>query len=255
MSAANCRNGAGFSNRCLSNISANDRALYKGRRARSTYSHAAQTVEIAAGIDRAALGLLGGHEFRRPQHAAHPGETHVAEQSRDAEVGKFQDSFLGQQQVAGLDVAMDHAAVVGVPQCPGDGDAELGHLPPVKRAAAAKLLFQAAAGHEFHRIEDLLLLLAKAENLHDIRMIELSQGLDLGLETFAEVGLLGHVGGQQFDGGRLARRVIDAQVDRAHAAAANSCGRFDRGQGEREAWGGRSWDLDLGCLGSWCLDA
>ena len=142
--------------------------------------------------------------------------------SRDAEVGKLQHPFLGQQQIAGLDVAMDHAAVVGVPQCPGDGDAELGHLPPLKRAAAANLLFQAAAGHEFHRIEDLLLLLAKAEDLHDVRMIELSQRLDLGLETLAEIGLLGHFGGQQFDGGRLARGVIDAHVDRAHAAAADS---------------------------------
>ena len=117
---------------------------------------------------------------------------------------------------------MDHAAVVGVPQGPGDGDAELGHLPPLKRAAAAELLFQAAAGHEFHGIEDLLLILAKAENPHDVRMVELSQRLDLGLETVAEVGLLGHVGGQQFDGGRLARRVVDAHVDRAHAAAADS---------------------------------
>ena len=131
---------------------------------------------------------------------------------------------------------MDHAAVVGVPQCPGNGDAELGHLPPLKRSAAAELLFQAAAGHEFHRVEDMFLILAKAENLHDVRMVELSQRLDLGLETVAEIGLLGHVGGQQFDGGRLARRVIDAQVDRAHAAAAESCGRFDRGQGGRGAW-------------------
>ena len=117
---------------------------------------------------------------------------------------------------------MDHAAVVGVPQCPGDGDAELGHLPPLKRAAAGDLLLQAAAGHEFHGIEDMLFLFAKAEDLHDVRVIELSQGLDLGLESFAEVGLLGHFGSQQFDGRRLAGRVIDAQVDRAHAAAADS---------------------------------
>ena len=184
--------------------------------------HAAQTIEIAAGIDRAAVGLLGGHELRRPQHASRPGQPPAAEEARDAEVGELQHPSLGQQEIAGLDVAMDYAAVVGVPQGPRDGNAELGHLPPGKHAAAAKLLLQAAAGHELHRVEDLLLVLAKAEDLHDVRMVELSQRLDLGLETVAEVGLLGHVGGQQLDGGGLARRVIDPHVDRAHAATADS---------------------------------
>ncbi len=184
--------------------------------------HAAKAIEIAAGIDRPTLGLLGGHEFRRSQHAAHPRETRVAEQVRDAEVGKLQHPFLGQQQVARLDVAMDHAAVVGVPQRPSNGDAELGHLAPGKDATPAKLFFQAASGHEFHGIEDLLLIFAKTENLYDVGMIQLSQRLDLGLETVAEVGLLGHLGGQQFDRSRLARRVIDPHVDRAHTATADS---------------------------------
>ena len=116
---------------------------------------------------------------------------------------------------------MDHAAIVGVPQGPRDVDAELGHFPPGKHAAAAKLLLEAAAGDKLHRIEDMLLILAKAEDLHDVGMVELPQRLDLGLESLTEVGLLGHFGSQQFDGSRLPRRVIDAHVDRAHAAAAD----------------------------------
>lgn len=71
--------------------------MVQGAAGQEHIEHSAQTVKIAAGIDRPALGLLGGHEFRRPQHAARPGETHVSKQTGDAEVGKFQDPFLGQQ--------------------------------------------------------------------------------------------------------------------------------------------------------------
>ena len=48
--------------------------------------------------------------------------------------------------------------------------------------------------------------------------VELAQGLDLGLEADAKILFLGHAGGQQFDGGRLARLAMHALIDRADPA-------------------------------------
>ena len=115
---------------------------------------------------------------------------------------------------------MDYTAVVGMAKCPCYGDAELGHLAPGKYCAAGKLFLQAAAGHKFHRVKELLIVLTKTEDLHDVRMIELSQCLDLRLETLTKIGLLGHVAGQQLDRGCLVQGVVDAQVDSSHSAAA-----------------------------------
>ncbi len=82
---------------------------------------------------------------------------------------------------------MDDAAIVGVPQRQGDLDAEAGDLAPVKRPAAGKLRFQTAAGNVFHRVEDLVVLLAVAVDLHDVRVMQLAERFDFGLEAFAKI--------------------------------------------------------------------
>ena len=115
---------------------------------------------------------------------------------------------------------MDDAAVVGVPQSQGDLDAEAGDLAPVERPAAGKLRLQAAAGNVFHRIKDLVVLLAVAEDLHNVRMMELAKRFDLRPKALAKVGMGGHVAGEQLDGRSFAGRVIHAEEHHAHAAAA-----------------------------------
>ncbi len=124
------------------------------------------------------------------------------------------------QQVARLDVAVDDAAVVGVAQRAADFDADPRHLAPIETPSPPQFLLQAAAVDQFHRIEQVPFLLAEAEQADDVRMVELAEGLDLGLEADAEALFLGQAGGEQLDGGRLARLAMDALVDRAHAAAA-----------------------------------
>ena len=68
------------------------------------------------GCRRLSLGLLGGHVFGRAQHVARARQPSVSKQPGDAEVGKFHAAVGRQQQIARLDVAMDDAAIVGVPQ-------------------------------------------------------------------------------------------------------------------------------------------
>ena len=180
----------------------------------------AETIQVAAGVDRLPLGLLRRHVFGRPHHVAGGRETRIAEQPGDAEVGEFQTAVGGQEQVARLDVAVDDAPVVRVAQRPADVDAHLRHLAPIERASPPQFLLQAVAVDQFHRIEQVALLLAEAEQPNDVRMVELAKRLDLGLEPDAKAFFLGQGGGEQLDRGRLARLAVNAFVDRPHAAAA-----------------------------------
>ena len=124
------------------------------------------------------------------------------------------------EQIPRLDVAVDHAAVVGVAQGPGDIHADPRHVPPGEGPPAVQFLFQAAAGDQFHGVEEVLVLVAEAEQPDDVRMVELSQGFDFRLEAMAEIGVVGHRRGEQLDGRRFAGLGVDPLIDRAHAAAA-----------------------------------
>ena len=82
-----------------------------------SYSTAAQGVDVRAGGDLAlAHRLLGAHVVRRAERHAglgHPAPAGLAGRERDAEVGD-QGLAVVQQDVLGLDVAVDHAVAVGV---------------------------------------------------------------------------------------------------------------------------------------------
>ena len=112
------------------------------------------------------------------------------------------------------------AAVVGVAEGLGHLDADPQHFAPGEDPPAAQLRFQAAAGDQFHGVEEVVALLAEAEEADDVRMIELAEGLDFGLEALAEVGLVDEGLGEELDGGRLAALGVDPFIDGAHAAAA-----------------------------------
>ena len=144
----------------------------------------------------------------------------AAEKPGDAEIGKLHLALGGQQQVARLDVAMNDAAVVGVAEGLGHLDADPQHFAPGEDPPAAQLRFQAAAGDQFHGVEEVVALLAEAEEADNVRMIEFAEGLDFGLEALAEVGLVDEGLGEELHGGRLAALGVDPFIDGAHAAAA-----------------------------------
>ena len=94
------------------------------------------------------------------------------------------------------------------------------HFAPGEDAAAAQFLFQAAAGDQFHGVEEVFALFAEAEQTHDVGMVELAERLDFRLEAVAEVGLVHERLGQQLDGRRLAGFGMDPLIDGSHAATA-----------------------------------
>ena len=96
---------------------------------------AGQAVEIGAAVHVGVAGrLLRAHVGRRAHDHAGLGERAVAAQRlADAEVGHQGRAFV-EQDVLGLDVAVDHVVAVGVVQRGGD---LAGDRPAPRRAAAA----------------------------------------------------------------------------------------------------------------------
>ena len=109
--------------------------------------HAAERVDVGARGDLLLGGrLLGAHVVRRAERQAglgHPPAGRRAHRQRDAEVGDHRPAVL-QQDVLGLDVAVDHAVAVRVVERVGHVggdphrlvDAELGLAIELARAAS-----------------------------------------------------------------------------------------------------------------------
>ena len=124
------------------------------------------------------------------------------------------------EQIAGLDVAVNHAAVVGVAQCAAGLDADPRHLAPLETPPAPQLLLETVAVDQLHSVEQVALLLAKAEEPDDVGVVEFAERFDLGFEPAAKTLLLSQGSREEFHGGRLARLAVDRLVNRSHAAAA-----------------------------------
>ena len=96
----------------------------------------AERVEVALGVDVLAQGLLGRDVVGRAQHAAVGRQPLLVERAGDPEVGDLGRALLVDEDVLGLDVAVDDAAVVGGAQRAGDLD-RVGHRLADGQAAVA----------------------------------------------------------------------------------------------------------------------
>ena len=90
--------------------------------------HDAERVDVRPLGRRLATGLLGAHVLDRPQ--GRPGQRHLGLGDRpgDPEVGHLDPAVLGEEDVPGLDVAMDDPPGVGGGQRAGDLGRDPGHL-------------------------------------------------------------------------------------------------------------------------------
>ncbi len=182
--------------------------------------HPPKAVEVGPGAYRPAIGLLRGHVFHGPQHAPRSRQTRVAKQPGDAEVGKFYSAIGRKQQIGRLDIPMDYPPVVGVPQRPADLDAQPGDLAPLETAAPAEFFLQAAPLDQLHGVKQHSVLLAEAEKLHNIGMVQLAKRLDFGLEALAEALFLGQPSRQYLDRRRLVGIDVHTAIHCPHAPPA-----------------------------------
>jgi hypothetical protein len=126
----------------------------------------AQREQVAAGVQHGPRDLLGRHVARRAPGVA-PARDLARGRARDAEVQELRLARLQHHHVAGLDVAMDDAGLVGVVQGARQlrGDAQ--RLAPARAGALGDDVGQRASLQVLERDEGQVRLLVPPEVVHD----------------------------------------------------------------------------------------
>jgi hypothetical protein len=173
-------------------------------------------------IDPGTGGLFGGHVFGGADDVAMGRVGGAAEQLRDPEIGELHPladrHVVGEQDVRGLEVAMDDAVIVRDLERPGDRKRRRHGLLPGEPAPAAERLLDRLAADQLHGEVGLIPLLPVGEELDDARMTQLLERLDLVAEARLQAGVVGEVGREDLDGHRRAGGRVDGFVDGPHAA-------------------------------------
>ena len=181
--------------------------------------HDAEREDVAAAVERLPHGLLGRHVGRRPEQRPRVGDLGVGELG-DAEVRDLDLVLLVEDEVGGLDVAVDDPARVGVVERRRDLAHEPDHL---LRLEAVPLLEDGAdrlAVHELHGEERHVLLLADVEEGDDARVGEGAGDARLLVEALLERPVLGaprgDVEADRLDRQRPLDEGVEGLVDGSH---------------------------------------
>ena len=179
----------------------------------------AERVEIAARIDRIARGLFGGEILGR---ADNPPAAHVRaiRQSRDAEIGdQCAAAVRLQQDVVGLDVAMNHALGVGI----GEGirriAQDIGAISRRKAAEPAQAVAQRLARDIAHGVEDVFADLLDRMDRHDVGMSQSRGHPRLVHEPLAQPRHGRALRGQELECHGAIEPHVAREIDDSHPAA------------------------------------
>src|SRR5208283_283325 len=160
---------------------------------------------------------------------------------RQAEIQNLGVASGGDENVGGLDVAMDNAlgmrGIEGVGDFGGEGEDYLGI-----HGAAADAVLEGGAFQKFHGDVGLLAALADVVDGADVGVIQRRSGAGLAAKAFESLGIAGDGVGQEFERDKTAEFAVLGLVNDAHATAAelfddlvagdslaDHCGRILRG--------------------------
>ena len=177
---------------------------------------AGQAVLVGAAVERLAADLLRRDVVDRAHELA-VGGTALGRALRQAEVGQvavLAPVLAVEQDVAGLDVAMDEAAAVGGVQRIGDLGGDRDRPGRVERALAAQQRLQVAAADVAHGDEQAPVALARLVDRYDVRVVQAG-----GEARLAQQRLTGRAGREQLERDRPSEPHVQRPVDLAHSAA------------------------------------
>ena len=193
-------------------------------------AHGAEREDVAARIECALAGrLLGTHVLRsadrKPRLRERAGRCAATrrariQRARDAEVREERIAPRGQQNVLGLDVAVDHTLLVGVVErtCDLADDPRYilhRHLPLVAEPVAQRLPL-----HVRHREPELAVgRLSGVVYAQDVRMLQLRRCRDLAAKALG-AQRCGEVGIEHLERNAPLMLRIPCEVDGGHPAAA-----------------------------------
>ncbi len=168
-----------------------------------------------------ALRLLGAHVERGSHGHTRLRQMHALAVlvAAEPEIGHFHPPLLGEQDVLGLDVAVDQTDLAGHP----DGLTGLLHdrigQRQVERTLLDEVVSQVRALDVLHRDEVHIVHAAQGVNVDNIRMIELGDGGRFCFET-PEIRRVGReIGPEHLEGHGAVETDLGGQVNFAHPAA------------------------------------
>ena len=210
----------------------------------------AQRINVGGGADLLgpARRLFGGHVAGRAEDEAGGGLDAFAAPLGEAEVGDlgraFPEGRVGgpcQQDVGGLQVAVDDALPVGGVHAPRQVRDQPGRLARRQRVGPAQALGQAAARDEFQREERPAVGLADFVDLDDVGVVEAGDDLRFGEETGVFRRSVAAIVQDHLEGDDAVELELAGLVDDAHAAAAQLAKDLIAGHLRRVAAGAGRW--------------
>ena len=179
----------------------------------------AERIDVAPTVQGQAHRLLGAHEVRRAHDPAFL--IGVGRDARDAEVGDHRSvrAFLD-ENVIGLDVSMDDAATVRVPEGKGDVAENSRQQRRSDRPARPQPFAERLPAHEGHHEVRNAIRLAHSVDGHDVRVRERRRRAGLAQESVADIVARRHLGGQRLDRNEPVEHDLAREVDDPHAPAA-----------------------------------
>jgi hypothetical protein len=183
----------------------------------------AEAVDVGPAVEgRGRRGPCSGDMYEGvPSRAPGPGELlGIGVVAGDAEVhDDWAEAAVGgalDEDVAGLDVAVEDAELVGLVE--GDGAVAEDHDLVMQRQLEA--VAQRLAGDQFHGDVGLALDLADLEDLADVGVVDAGLGAGLAEQAGREIGM---IAADELEGDGAAELRVVGAVDGAHAAVAEHC--------------------------------
>ncbi len=136
-----------------------------------------------------------------------------------AEVGDLDPVVVGEEDVLGLDVAVDEAGLVGGAERRQDRFEHLERLPRAEVAAGPDQVAQRPPAHELHREEHVALVGALVVDGDDVGVGQPSGRVRLTDEPADELLVVGQARVHDLERDRAVEAVVVGLVDRGHAAA------------------------------------
>ena len=184
--------------------------------------HAAERVHVGPQVDRPALDLLRWDVVDRADEASLAGEAaHRRRVSREAEVAEIRvlpAVDRGDEDVAGLDVAVDEAGRMSCVERLGDLRDQRERAVGLERSLAAEQLAQVGPVDVRHREEQPAVDLSRRDRRGDVGMVERRRDLRLAQEALAKPLLVGKLGCEHLERDAVAGADVLGEVDGARRA-------------------------------------
>jgi len=137
----------------------------------------------------------------------------------EAEVENFCGAALGNENIGGFYIAVDHAGVVGGVESVGGVDADFEEAFEFERARGDDVLERGAV-EEFHGDKCTAAIFADVVDGADVGVVQCGGGAGLAFEAFERLGIVGEIVWEKFEGDEAAEARVFGFIDHAHAATA-----------------------------------